>query len=139
MQYKKLVRTLVRIACINIPVSSIISMAIFCTLPNELLLRIFSTLDINDIRQVAPVCKRFSQLFQEEYLWKMLLIHHYGPSKLPPSNAGISYRTAYLELRLSVCIADSFYIMNNVPRYWRAAETEDRLVIVRLALNILSN
>jgi hypothetical protein len=110
-----------------------------CTLPNELILRVFSTLDIKDIRQIALVCKRFSQLVQEEYLWKMLLIYHYGKSKLPPSGADVSYRTAYLKLRLSACIADSFTIMNNDPRYWRAAKTEDRFVTVRLALNILSN
>jgi hypothetical protein len=68
-----------------------------------------------------------------------MLIHHYGPSRLPLSNTGVSYRAAYHELRLSACIADSFTVMNNEPCYWRAGETRNRLVTVKLALNIPSN
>jgi hypothetical protein len=97
-----------------------------CTLPNELILRIFGTLRINDIRQIALVCKRFSQLVQEESLWKILLVHRYGPSKLPPSNPGVSYRAVYQELsKLSVCIADSFSVMHNHAPYWTTVATED--------------
>jgi hypothetical protein len=96
-----------------------------CALPNELILRIFGMLDINDIRQIALVCKQFSQLVQEESLWKMLIVYHYGPFRLPPSDAGVSYRTAYKELRLSACIADSFSIMHNYAPYWSTATTED--------------
>jgi hypothetical protein len=54
----------------------------------------------------------------------MLLIYHYGSSRLPPSDAGVSYQTAYR--KLSACIADSFSVTYNHAPYWLIAKTEDR-------------
>jgi hypothetical protein len=97
-------------------------------------------LDINDIYQIGLVYKRFSRLVQDESLWRILLIYHYGPSMLPSSDTGISYKSGYQQLlKLSICFADYFATAKDMLYYLRAVKTEDRFVTVGLALNIPSN
>lgn len=40
------------------------------TLPKFILLDIFVELKLNDLKNISVVCKRFSELFKNEYLWE---------------------------------------------------------------------
>ena len=47
-------------------------------IPNEILLKIFSYLEVQDLGKCASVCKKFHEIAYERRLWQRLSVNLYG-------------------------------------------------------------
>ena len=88
-------------------------------LPNEVLLKIFSYLEVQDLGRCATLSKRFQKIAYEKSLWQKLPINLY--SKLVPIGFIqhiVEHGTAYLNLDMA-CIVGYSLVMDKNPTFFK--------------------